>query len=77
MQIYTDGTALCTFMQYLLTFCSLPEVASDIVSGMTAERMGLDVYVKFGQTVHEIFSLLTSLRQQIRRPVAIGRWRFS
>ena len=35
-------------MQYSITFCNLPEVASDVISGVAVEDIGLDVFVKFG-----------------------------
>ena len=29
------------------TFCSLPEVTSDVISGITIDNAGVDVHVKF------------------------------
>ena len=50
--------------QYLLAFCSRPEVASDGLSGgAVLEGVGMDVLVNLlilGQTVLEIFEPLTS-----------------
>ena len=34
-------------MLYSITFCSRPEVASDVGNGLAAEEVGLDVGVKF------------------------------
>ena len=39
----SDGPVLCTFMQYLITFCSLLEVASDVISGEAKEDVCLHV----------------------------------
>ena len=47
-------------MQYLITFCRLvPEVASDVVSGVVIGEVGLDVRVNFvdSSTCYEICSL--------------------
>ena len=42
------GPALCTFVQYLITsFCSRPEVASDVISGTFVRLFVLDKCVKF------------------------------
>ena len=38
---------LRTFVQYLITFCSRPEAASDVISGTFARPIGLDKCVKF------------------------------
>ena len=41
------GPILRTFVQYLLTFCSRPEAASDAVSSRVVEPIVLDKWVKF------------------------------
>ena len=40
----------CTSCSYTVTFCSLPEVASDISSGVAVGAIGQDVLVKFGDS---------------------------
>ena len=42
-------------LQYAVTFCSLPEVASDVVSDTVSKDAGLDVHVKFGNM--QLYSL--------------------
>ena len=37
-------------MKYSVTFCSQLEVASDVISGVPAGEVGLDVHVKFGDS---------------------------
>ena len=39
------GPVLCTFMQHSITFCSVPEVVGDVISGLAEELAGLDVCV--------------------------------
>ena len=42
-----------TFIQYFITFCSLPEVARetcDVISGTALEDVGHDVLIKFGSS---------------------------
>ena len=41
-------TLIARCEQYTITFCSLHEVASDIISGFALDDVGLDVCVKFG-----------------------------
>ena len=42
------GPVLRTFMQYLMTFCSRPEVDNDVISGVDVDNVGMDVGLKFG-----------------------------
>ena len=47
-----------TFVQYLIAFCSRPEVTRDVISGANVGLVGLEVHVIFfvilGQTVLEV-----------------------
>ena len=43
-----DGSVLCTFMQYSVTFCSLPEATGVVLSSMFVKQIVLDSNVKFG-----------------------------
>ena len=36
-----------TFVQYLIAFCSRPKAASDIISGVAVEQVGMGVLIKF------------------------------
>ena len=38
-----NGPVFCTFTRYEVTFGSLPEVASDIITSMAIENVDLDV----------------------------------
>ena len=40
------GTVLRNFVEYLIAFCSRPETAGDVISGV-ATQLGRDVGVKF------------------------------
>ena len=49
-------------MQYVIAFCSGPEAAGDVISGVAGELVGTDVSVKFGDsrpTPMEIYESLT------------------
>ena len=41
------GPVLRTLVQYLITFCSRPEAAGDVISGMFVGLLVLDTFVKF------------------------------
>ena len=40
----------CTHSQYSYQTCSQPEVASDVISGVAVEDVGLDVQVHIGNS---------------------------
>ena len=42
--------ALCTFVQYLIEFCSRQESASNVVSDVDVVCVNVDVLVKFGDS---------------------------
>ena len=41
---------LRTFVRYLIAFCSRPEEASDVISGVVVDPTSLDIHVKFGDS---------------------------
>ena len=51
------------FNRYLFAFCSQPEAASDVISSVAVEQVGVDISVKFGDSRSirslEIFEPLT------------------
>ena len=44
------GSVLRTFVQQIIEFCCQPEAASDIVSVVDIEQVGVDALVKFGDS---------------------------
>ena len=42
------AAVLPTFVQYLIAFCSRPEIASDVISDLVVDLNGMKVRVKFG-----------------------------
>ena len=45
--MWPAGHVLRSFVQYLIPFCSRLEAASDVISGLAVELVGMDVPVKF------------------------------
>ena len=43
-----EAPVLCPFMEYSMTFTSLPETASDVICGAFIPQIVLDNGVKFG-----------------------------
>ena len=56
------GPVSRTFVQYLIAFCSRPEVDNDVMSDVAVDYVGMDVHVKFSQKILEIFEGLSSCR---------------
>ena len=48
-------------MQYIIAFCSRPEVTTDVISGVVVDPTGVKVRVTFGDSK-------SNLSQDIRRP---------
>ena len=44
-------------MRYSLTFCGRPEAAVDVITGVAAHEVGMDVHVKFGDYVSIVLEL--------------------
>ena len=44
------GPVKCSFMQYSITFCSQPEVASDVLAGVAVEDVGIEVSEEVGSS---------------------------
>ena len=47
VKLWPAGPFLCTFVQYLVAFCSRPEAVSDVTSGRFVGPMVPDKRVKF------------------------------
>ena len=58
-----------TFVQYLITFCSRPEVASDVISGAVVDPTGMKVSVKLGDSRSDRYRdiRLPQMRDEQRR----------
>ena len=51
IRLYIGWLSLYTFMQYSITFCSIPAAASDVISGIAVVEAIADVLVKCGDSL--------------------------